>query len=30
MNGLNPSWSRQYSQSGAMMSGPVVTVTEEM
>ena len=29
MNGLNPSWSRQYSQSGARMSGPVVNVTED-
>ena len=29
MNGLNPSWSRQYSQSGARMSGPVVTITED-
>jgi hypothetical protein len=29
MNGLNPSWSRQYSQSGAMMSGPVVNVMED-
>jgi len=29
MNGLNPSWSRQYSQSGVRMSGPVVNVTED-
>jgi hypothetical protein len=29
MNGLNPSWSRQYSQSGSMISGPVVSVTED-
>jgi hypothetical protein len=29
MNGLNPSWSRQYSQSDSMMSGPVVNITED-
>ena len=29
MNGLNPSWTRQYSQSGAKLSGPVVTTTED-
>jgi len=29
MNGLNPSWSRQYSQSGARMSGSVVNVSED-
>jgi len=29
MNGLNPSWSRQYSQSGVSMSGPVANVTED-
>jgi hypothetical protein len=29
MNGLNPSWSRQYSQTGAQMSGPVVNITED-
>jgi hypothetical protein len=29
MNGLNPSWTRQYSQSGTKMSGPVVTTTED-
>jgi hypothetical protein len=29
MNGLNPSWTRQYSQSAVMMSGPVVNVTED-
>jgi hypothetical protein len=29
MNGLNPSWSRQYSQSTTMMSGPVVNATED-
>jgi len=29
LNGLNPSWSRQYSQSGSMMSGPVVSVSED-
>ena len=29
LNGLNPSWSRQYGQHGVNLSGPVVTVTEE-
>jgi hypothetical protein len=29
MNGLNPSWSRQYSQSNAMRPGPVATVTDD-
>lgn len=29
MNGLNPSWTRQYSQSGAKLAGPVVIVSEE-
>jgi len=29
MNGLNPSWTRQYSQIGAKMSGPVVTISED-
>ena len=29
MNGLNPSWSRQYSQSGVKLAGPVVSVTED-
>jgi hypothetical protein len=29
MNGLNPSWSRQYSQNGARIPGPVVNVAED-
>jgi hypothetical protein len=29
MNGLNPSWSRQYSQTAGNMSGPVVSITED-
>ncbi len=29
MNGLNPSWSRQYSQSGSTVSGPVVSLSED-
>jgi len=29
LNGLNPSWSRQYAQHGANLSGPVVTMAEE-
>ncbi len=29
MNGLNPSWSRQYSQTSSMTSGPVVSVSED-
>ena len=30
LNGLNPSWSRQYSQSTTMLPGPVVSSNEEM
>jgi len=29
MNGLNPSWTRQYSQSNNNLSGPVATVAED-
>jgi 3',5'-cyclic AMP phosphodiesterase CpdA len=29
MNGLNPSWTRQYSQSGAKLAAPVVSVSED-